>query len=469
MLSKMLTNSILSRPALKKEVKSLTRLAGPIFISQICTSILGVTDSLMAGGVGTVDLGAIALGVSFWMPISLFCFGIAFSLSPITAHLWGASKYHKIAPLSFNAIYPSLIAVILGMFALQILPEILLNSIDPLLAQKAANYLFWMSYALPALQLFYIIKSTIEGVSIAVPGMVIGIITCILNIPMNWICTYGKFGMPEMGAPGCGLATAIVSWFSLLCIIFYCKRSKKLNKLNISIWNHFHKPNRSDISQICRVGLPISGAAIIETCIFALMSYALARFGSATVAASQIASTVYTMAFMIPLSMSNATSIRVGQCLGRGSIPLAKLASLSGFIVSAVIVIPFMFLIYMNRYTIISWFSSDPEVVAIAAPLFLFVLGYQTQDPFFGTAQGILRGFKDTRTMLVFNILILWGIAVPLGYLVGITDTFGKAFGVQGIWAVVVSSYYLMTIAFLFRDVWLFKHGKRYLHAKDSN
>ena len=125
-------------------------------------------------------------------------------------------------------------------------------------------------------------------------------------------------------------------------------------------------------------------------------------------------------------------------------------------------VVPFMFLIYMNRYDIISMFTDDPEVIAIAAPLFLFVLGYQSQDPFFGTAMGILRGYKDTRIFMILNVVILWGLAVPLSYAVGLTDLTGSPRGVQGIWAVVVSCYYLMTIAFIWRDIWLFRHPERY-------
>ncbi|WP_019001724.1 MATE family efflux transporter [Succinimonas amylolytica] len=449
---------------LRHEIRKLLMLAGPIFIGQLSASILGVTDSLMSGAISTVDLAAISLGALLYLPVSLFCFGIPFGMGPIAAHLYGAGKFAEIPRTVFNAIYPSAAVIAPCIIGLFILPDLLLDSVEePELARKTVSYLRWMTLALPAQQIFFICKNALEGLSVAVPSMVIGILICVLNIPANLVFMYGHLGFPALGSPGCGISSALVSWIAALLIILYAVKSSRLRKSGIRIAGRFYRPVAEDIRHICLVGLPISVAAVLESSIFTVSGYLLTRFGSATVAASQIASTVYTMAFMIPISMSIAVSIRTGQHLGAGSLFRTKLCALSGFIVSSIMVIPFMFIIYMNRYDIIGWFTDDPEVIAIAAPLFLFVLGYQTQDPFFGTAMGILRGFKDTRIFMVLNIVILWGLAVPLAWTVGLTDITGSVRGVNGIWAVIVSCYYLMTAAFIWRDVWLFRHPGRYL------
>ena len=454
---------------LRHEIRKLLMLAGPIFIGQLSASILGVTDSLMSGAISTVDLAAISLGALLYLPVSLFCFGIPLGMGPIIAHLYGSGKLSDIPKTVFNAFYPSLAIIIPCVTGLVLLPKLFLENVEPDLAGKTADYLMWMSLALPAQQIFITFKNSLEGVSVAVPAMMVGILSCILNVPANMVFMYGHLGFPALGSPGCGISSALVSWLSVALIYLYALKSPHLRRAGLHMAGKLYRPDREDIRHICKVGLPISVAAVLESSIFTVTGYMLTRFGSATVAASQIASTVYTMAFMIPISMSVAVSIRTGQHLGEGSVFRTKLCALSGFIVSSIMVIPFMFIIYMNRYDIIGWFTDDPEVIAIAAPLFLFVLGYQTQDPFFGTAMGILRGFRDTRIFMVLNVVILWGLAVPLAWIVGVTDITGSVRGVTGIWAVIVSCYYLMTAAFIWRDVWLFRHAGRYLGTGSSN
>ena len=451
-----------SKTALGHEIKKLLQLAVPIFIGMISTSVLSLTDSLMSGAIGTEDLAAISLGSVMFFPVALFCLGVALGISPITAHLYGAGRLSEIDETVFNSVYPSLTIIIPCILGLLFLPELILADVEPVLAQKTVSYLRWMTLALPAQQIFLILKNALEGVSAPVPPMLIGIFIALLNVPANLVFMFGYLGFPALGSPGCGLSTALISWVSVALIVLYARKSRALRRSGISLAAKFFRPKGSCIREICKVGLPISVAAVLEGSLFTMVGYYLTRFGSATVAASQIASSVYTMAFMIPISMSNAVAVRTGQHLGAGLPQMTKTTALSGFIVSFVMVVPFMFLIYMNRYDIIRMFTDDPEVIAIAAPLFLFVLGYQSQDPFFGTAMGILRGYKDTRIFMILNVGILWGLAVPLSYAVGLTDLTGSPRGVQGIWAVVVSCYYLMTIAFIWRDVWLFRHPERY-------
>lgn len=450
------------KAALGHEIKKLLQLSVPIFIGMISTSVLSLTDSLMSGAIGTEDLAAISLGSVMFFPVALFCLGVALGISPITAHLFGAGRLSEIDETVFNSLYPSLAIIIPCILGLLFLPELILADVEPALAQKTVSYLRWMTLALPAQQIFLILKNALEGVSVPVPPMLIGIFIAILNVPANLVFMFGYLGFPALGSPGCGLSTALISWVSVALIIFYARKSQALRRSGISLAAKCFRPKGVCIREICKVGLPISVAAVLEGSLFTMVGYYLTRFGSTTVAASQIASSVYTMAFMIPISMSNAVAVRSGQHLGAGNPRMTKTTALSGFIVSFVMVVPFMFLIYMNRYDIISMFTDDPEVIAIAAPLFLFVLGYQSQDPFFGTAMGILRGYKDTRIFMILNVGILWGLAVPLSYAVGLTDLTGSPRGVQGIWAVVVSCYYLMTIAFIWRDVWLFRHPERY-------
>ena len=188
------------------ESKNLTKLAFPIFVGSFCSSCLGLIDTLMASDIGTVDLAAISLGSTIWMPFCLFCFGIPYVLAPISAHLHGAKRENEIAKTVYNSLFPSMFFTILAMLILIFLPKHILGHVDMELTQKTCDYLFFMSLGLPGTVLFHVLKNTSEGVSYATPSMIIGIVCLILNIPVNYIFIYGEFGAPRMGAIGCGNA-----------------------------------------------------------------------------------------------------------------------------------------------------------------------------------------------------------------------------------------------------------------------
>lgn len=448
--------------AFMHEITNLLRLAAPIFIGQLCTSCLGLIDSIMSASVGTVDLAAISLGATFWMPTILFGIGVTTGLAPIVAQLKGSNNTDKIPSVIHNSLFPITIIIILSSLFLAFIPEYLLVFVnEEELKIKTVNYLFYIALGAPAIILFNVLKNTVEGLSIATPSMVIGIVTLLLNIPINYIFIYGKLGMPAMGAVGCGLATAIVSWASLFLMYGYCLLSKKLS--TIRLWRHLYAIDRQSIRHICAVGLPISVALIIETFSYAILGYAITPFGSTTVAAHQIANITCILVFMIPLSLASAIAIRIGQSLGEGSRARAKRTLTSGLSLGLIFILPTAFIVYLNRYSIIDGFTEDPIVIANAAPLFIAIIVYQFQDAFFGTFLGVIRGFKDTKFLMLINLFIMWGFGIPLGYLLGLTEYFGKCYGIYGMWGILVVCYYLMTIAFCLRSWWLFKHVDRYL------
>ncbi len=432
------------------ESKNLIRLALPIFIGQICTSCLGLIDSLMAADVGTVDLAAIALATTFWLPVSVFCVGLTLGLAPIVAQLHGANQASKIPNVLYNALFPSFIISVLSCLFLMFAPEQLFVFVDEIeLKEKAVNYLFYVSFSIPAIMGFNLLKNSAEGLSIASPSMVIGFLTLLLNIPINYIFIYGKCGMPAMGAVGCGVATSIVCYLSLFMMFIFCRLHKKLSLLRFfTPSSHIDK---DVIKHVCYVGIPLSLAMIIETMSYAVLGYAITPFGSKTVAAHQIANIVCILAFMIPLSIATAITIRVGHSLGEGSIKRVKRALFSGIGLAMLTIYPTAAVIFCNKEAIIAIFSTDPQVAGIALTLFTLILIYQIQDPFFGATLGLIRGFKDTRYLLAVNIVVMMICAIPAGYFIGLTDVFGKKYGVFGMWCVLVACYYTMTVAFAIR------------------
>jgi MATE family multidrug resistance protein len=445
------------------ESKNLLKLAFPIFIGAFCNSCLGLIDTLMASDIGTVDLAAVALGSTIWMPFCLFCFGIPYVLAPISAHLHGAKRENEIAKTVYNSLFPSIFFTILAMLILIYLPKYILGHVEIELALKTCDYLFYMALGLPGTVLFHILKNTSEGVSYASPSMIIGIICLILNIPVNYIFIYGEFGAPKMGAVGCGIATTFVNWLSFFIMIVYIKKSAKLKDLKI-----FSKLEKIDLSQIiyvCKIGLPISFSFIIEVLTFCILGYGATPFGTEAVAAHQIANIVAIITFMVPMSMCGALAIRVGNSLGEGSYPRTKRAIISCLSLSFIFIIPIAIGVFACKEHIIHIFSYDPKVTQIATSLFIFILIWQLQDSFFGTATGILRGFKDTKALMYVNLVAFWIFGIPAGYLIGHTDyIFSKPQEIIGMWGTITTCYVVITIVLWIRSFNLLKNRHKYLN-----
>jgi MATE family multidrug resistance protein len=451
--------------AFSHEAKNLIKLAIPIFIGQFCMTALGFIDTIMAADVGTTDLAAIALGTTFWTPVILLGTGLTIALSPIVAQLNGSKQSNLIPKVVYNSVLPGLIIAIISMSFLIIAPDFLLSFMDksePLLKKLTVEYLFYIALGIPGCILFNILKNSTEGLSIAKPSMVIGFLTLLINIPINYIFIYGKLGIPPMGAVGCGVATSIVMWISFFMIFGYSCYSKKLKHFKLLLQRHTFE--KETIKRICFIGLPIAFSIVIETCTYSIVGYALTPYGATTIAAHQIANIVCILAFMIPLSIASAIAIRTGHSIGEGSAPRAKRAALSGLGISLITILPLALITFFYKHEIVSIFSTDPNVVPIAINLFIFILIYQLQDSFFGTALGILRGFKDTMFLLLANLVILWIIGIPLCLTLGLTDFFGKCYGIYGMWGVLVGCYYLMTLSFIARSFYLHKNINKYIN-----
>ena len=446
--------------SLKKEIMQQLHLAIPILIGQLSTSLLGFIDTIMASNLGMTDLAAIAVGCSFWIPFSLLCIGLCLGLSPIIAQLLGQNNPEEIPKYTHNALFPLMIVTAFSMIFLLIMPSFMLKytNLGPEVIDKAVKYIDLVVIALPGLSLYHLLKNTAEGVMVAIPTMIIGLVSVLMNIPLNYIFMYGKLGIPEMGAVGCGVATAIIAWTSFGIIYLYCRYNSRLKDFNI-----LRKKENTDFSiikHVSRIGFPVSVALLIENCTYYIFGYATGFLGTQYTAAHQIASIISVMVFMLPVAVSTAEAIRISNNLAVGSKSMALLSVKATAIISHAIILPVCFSIFFFRHEIISFFTEDPALHKLAAPLFFAILAFQVQDALFGICLGIVRGFKDTKTMMLVNFVVLWCMSAPLGYLIGFTDFFGRKYGLYGLWGILVFCYWSLTIAFGARSIYLFRHHK---------
>ncbi|MEZ6929681.1 MATE family efflux transporter [Aeromonas sp. S16(2024)] len=415
------------------EAKQLVRLASPILVAQVAQIAMNFVDTVMAGQVSAVDLAAVSVASSFWLPIILLVQGIIMALTPIVSQLNGARKRDEIRPAVHQGFWLALMVTPIAMVALYFSPLALqFMDVDPVMAEKTAGYLHAILWGLPAFVLFQVLRNFSEGLSHTMPTMVIGFVGLAVNIPANYIFIHGHFGMPKLGGVGCGVATAIVLWAMLLAMIAYVKLSPHFKKINL--FAQLARPNGSRIWRLFRLGFPIAMAIFCEVTLFTVVALMLAPFGAETVASHQIALNFSSLVFMLPLSIGVGVTIRVGHSIGEGQPDQARVAARTGLMLGMAVAAATAALTVLLRQPIAEIYTDDIQVITLAATLLFFAAIYQTSDSVQVVAAAALRGYKDTQAIFYITIVAYWGMGLPTGMILGLTDWVVPRMGPQGFW-----------------------------------
>ncbi len=288
---------------------------------QLATQSMGFIDTTMAGQVSAADLAAIALGTSLWLPVSLLLRGIIMALTPVVAYHRGAQSLNNVRIAFIQMLWLSaFVSAILIVYLL--LGETILVGLGvaPEIIPIASDYVVALAFGVPGIALFYTLNGFCEGMNNTRAPMLISVIGLLVNIPVNYILIYGKFGMPALGAVGCGWATSLVYWLMSALLFSYIKSHHHYKNIL-----HFTelKPVWQEIKQLFKLGMPIGLNIAVCGSIFAVIALLIGRIGAENVAAAQIALNISSMTYMIPMSLSFGITIRVGHALGEQKLETA--------------------------------------------------------------------------------------------------------------------------------------------------
>ncbi|USE37773.1 MATE family efflux transporter [Endozoicomonas sp. SCSIO W0465] len=421
------------------ELRELLYLAGPIMGAQMATTGMTFVDTSMAGQYSAMDLAAIALGSSIWMPVYLLIRGILMAITPTVAHLYGARQTGEIGGQVRQGLW---IALLMSLLALGFIyqSDVVLQwlQVEPEMAAKTLEYLKALAWGIPAICLFQALTCYCEGMGKTKPGMVFSFIALALNIPLNYVLIYGKFGFPELGGVGCGYATAVCFWAMFLMMAGYTMLGQQHRK--IGLFGHWDLPSPGIISSQLKLGVPIGLAIFFEASIFSVVALLIGKLGAIVVAGHQIALNFTSLAFMVPMSLAMGLTIRVGQALGAGNTEQAAFSSYAGIATTLVSATVSASVMLFLPGVVTSIYTQNPEVAVLAAQLLVYAALFQYADGIQIAANGALRGYKDTRVPMTMILFACWGVALPLGYILGLTDWMVEPMGPHGLWIGLVSA-----------------------------
>ncbi|MCL1065661.1 MATE family efflux transporter [Shewanella olleyana] len=450
------------------QAKKLIQLALPVLIAQVTQTMMGFIDTVMAGRVSALDMAAVAIGTSLWLPALLFVQGLILAFTPVFAHHHGANNPKAIQPLMSQAFYIAIIGTVGVLLFLSFANTIFkMMELDPELANLSAGYLNGFMWGVPAFILYQILRGCAEGISYTLPTMVIGFVGLAVNIPANYIFIYGHFGMPAMGGAGCGVATALVFWAMLIAMMIYMQFHKKFDE--IAPFSRLNKPNWKTIWQMTKHGMPIAMALFFEVSLFAVIALLLAPLGATVVAGHQIALNFSSIVFMLPLSIGIAVSIRVGYYLGQDKLEISNLVTKIGLSIAFSLAVLTAVITVLFKTQIALLYNNNPEVVALAGSLMFLAALYQLSDSIQVVAAGALRGYKDTQSAFYITLISYWAIGMTLGYILARTDIIVPAMGAHGFWIGLIAGLTSAAVLFAIRLRYIQTSGKLKAAISDSH
>ncbi|MCO8087462.1 MATE family efflux transporter [Acinetobacter indicus] len=428
------------------ELKQLFRLMIPILVTQFAQAGLGLIDTIMAGQFSPTDLAAIAVGVGLWLPVMLLFSGIMIATTPLVAEANGARTPEKIATIARQSLW---VAFILGWIAcliLQLAPLLLpLLGVPESLQPKAGLFLHAIGFGMPAVTMYAALRGYSEALGYPRPVTVISLLALVVLVPLNLIFMYGLGPLPELGSAGCGFATAILQWLMFITLALYISKSSAYQ--STQIFTRWEPIDRYWMKRILMLGLPIGLAIFFEVSIFSTAAIVISPLGETLVAAHQIAMSVTSQLFMIPMSLAIALTIRIGTYYGEKNWAAMRRVQYLGLITATLLAFMTMSFMWLFRPEIISIYTSDVDVAQVAMYLLLFAIAYQLMDAWQISAAGCLRGMQDTKGPMWITMLAYWVIAFPVGVYF---SRFGSM-GAAGVWVGLIVGLSVACVLLLIR------------------
>lgn len=446
-------SNVLTATTRRYELKQLFHLMLPILVTQFSQAGLGLIDTIMAGRLSPTDLAAIAVGVGLWIPVMLLFSGIMIATTPLVAEAKGARTPERIATIARQSLWVAFILGVIAGLVLQVLPLTLpLLGVPESLQPKAGLFLHAIGFGMPAVTMYAALRGYSEAIGYPRPVTAISLMALLLLVPLNFIFMYGVGPIPALGSAGCGFATAILQWLMLMSLALYIFKNRVYQ--SSQPFSHWEKLNGYWLKRILKLGFPIGLAIFFEVSIFSTAAIVLSPLGETIVAAHQIAISVTSQLFMIPMSLAIALTIRVGTYYGEQNWDAMRRVQGLGLMTATILALLIMLMLWVFRSEIVALYTSDPMVTQIALYLVLFAVAYQLMDAWQISAAGCLRGMQDTKGPMWITMIAYWVIAFPVGVYL---SRFGDM-GAAGVWVGLIVGLSVACVLLLAR---LYGNNKR--------
>jgi MATE family multidrug resistance protein len=388
-----------------------------------------VVLGLLVGRIDAESIGAVSLGRALFVVAAVFGIGMLLGLDTLVSRSFGAGDLDD-AHLSLrHGVYLGVgMALPLILILRAVTSSLDLWGIDPGVLERTTPYLRAVTWSLLPLLLYAALRRYLQAINLVRPVMFALISANLINALFNWIWIFGNLGAPKLGAAGAGWATLFsMSYLALFLALTAVLHGRRATRGPFDLpWDFDGKR----LASLIRLGTPAAIQLLLEVGVFGLGTALAARLDPFSLAAHQIALTAASVTFMVPLGISSAGAVRVGQALGRRDPLAAGRAGWTALLLGAgFMLIPALGFVVL-RFPLLRAFTKDDQVISIGASLLLVAAVFQLFDGVQIVATGALRGAGDTRTPMIWTLISYWALGLPVGYVF----CFKAGWGVVGLW-----------------------------------
>jgi MATE family multidrug resistance protein len=413
----------------KQDIRANFLLAYPVMISMLGQVMTGVADSIMVGWTGATPLAASSFANIFFTLPLFFGVGVSYAITPLVAEAHGANNPKAIIETLRNGFLINMITgVVLVALIFAIEPTLYMMSQPTEVVELAIPYLKIVVLSIIPTMLFQTFRQFAEGLHKTRMAMVIVIVSNLLNIVLNYVLIYGKFGFPEMGLNGAGLATLIARIVMGIWMMLYVYYGKYFTAYRDGF--RIGQYSKQLINKMLHIGLPAGTQFILEAGAFGFSAVMMGWIGTSALAAHQIAINLATISYMTTSGLGAAATIRVAHFLGQRNIQTMRRVGFVMIAMAAFIMALWAILFITGKRFLPLLYIQDEAVLAMAAPLMIIAGFFQMSDGMQVVCAGALRGIKDVKVPSVLIFVAYWVIALPLGYWLA----FPLGYGANGIW-----------------------------------
>lgn len=439
----------------RAEIRAMLQLSWPMVLTNLGQTAMTATDVLMMGRLGPDSLAAGSLGANLYFLPMIFGLGLMIATSPMIATQLGRMR-HSVRDVRRTVRQGLWIAILLSvptwMFLWHTEEILIVMRQEPHLAALAGSYVKTLMWAVLPFYGYIVLRTFISALERPFWALVIVFAAVAFNVLANWCLMYGKLGFPALGLPGSGMATSLSSLLTFLGMVLVVTCERRFRRYHL--FGRFWRADWPRFRSLLRLGLPIAALLTFEVSIFNAASFLMGLISADSIAAYAITTQLVSLAFMVPLGLGQAVTVRVGLHHGAGDPAGVSRAGWTAYAIGVGFMGLTALAMILMPYTLISAFIDldAPEnagIVPLAVGFLAFAGLFQLFDGGQAVAGGMLRGLHDTTIPMLFALVGYWGVGLPLGILLA----FPGGLEGNGIW--IGLSAGLAVVAMLLLGRWL--------------
>jgi len=442
-------------------LRATLALGVPLIGAQLAQLGIHTTDMVIVGQLGAEKLAAMVLAGQFFFVLFIFGSGFSIAVVPMIAQAFGRGDVRSTRRSLRMGMWVAIVYWLLVLPFFMNAERILLGfGQNAEVARLAGDYLGITKYGLLPGLLFYVMRGLVSAVGKASVVLYITILTLVVNGVLAYGLVLGHFGLPALGMNGAAIVAVIVQTLSFVCLAAFVQSREEMRQYEVFV--RFWRPDWQALLEVLRLGLPISVTILAEVSLFSAASILMGQIGTTELAAHGIALQLASIAFMIPLGLSQAATVRVGIAYGQGDYPNLVRAAIMVSALACIIAIAGGVLFaaapqYLSRWFLNEHLPNVPAVLDYAAKLVIIAGIFQLMDGLQAIASGLLRGLKDARVPMIMALISYW----PVGFLLAWVLGFPLGLGGEGVWYGILVGLTVASITLSWRFIALVQRQKQ--------